>query len=1152
MKTKFVPWLQAGLVAASLVVFLGSAQARVVDNFDDNTKTDWKDFTFVPGLGVPTESGGRFKFSMPPAGQALFSASTKTSETFTLQDGRTLEFRVDLVSGNGKDAFAILAFIPTSSSASTLAGYGLAKSTTDMLMTKGIGKYFYNENPTPAIKNENVTLVLTLTGKGTSVIINGKVLDKDSNNAVIFEKTVVDTSGADILSDGKDDPAAPFLTAGNFVLYCYQDFDRNAPQDVYEVIFDNAQAFVTDSTVVDNFDDNTKSDWKDFTFVPGLGLPVETKGRFTFSQPPAGQALFSASTKTSRTYDLLDGERLELRVDLVSGNGPDAFAVLGFVPTTSSASALGGYSLAKSTTDILITKGIGKYFYNEDPTPAIKSENVTLVLSLTGQGTSVIINAKVLDKDANNAVIFEKTVVDTAAADILSDGTDSPAAPNFGSGNLVLYCYQDFDSKAPQDVYEVIYDNLEISAAPAKANLAPSIATIQPSEFANFLPATTQISFAVSDDKPLADDKIAVTLNGQTYTSANGLKLTGAGSSRQVTLGGLTNNVNYAAEIKVTDAENLTTSAKLFFDTFAASNLVIEVEDYNFEGGRFVTNPSVIGEGLGPQASGYRSQTGTLDVDFTDTRATPDVRYSVYRENDPIRMQRSLDIARAKYTAAGGTAGGAYDYDIGDIAAGEWLNYTRTFPGGAYEIYLREALVNGAQAETVLEKVTSSPSQPKQTTQILGSFLATKTGFLYQNFPLTDGLGKSKIVVRLSGTETLRLRQVSPDPADGGIYQNYLILIPAADTGPQRATLTGAAPAQGAIVETVTPVIQATIQNRDTTVRTNTIVLRVNGAVVVPTITSDASTAVVNYNLSPLPPANSLVTVRLTFSDSASVEQSSEWSFTITYKSLTTANRRIGPGLDRGFSVRVVQAPQGSALENNLRRAEDQLASRSTIPVFLSTNAVAGVINYNEIEGDRGDFPGDALVPGLQSDVNGTDDFAVEILTYLDLPAGVQRFGVVSDDGYEIVSGNSLTDTAAVALGFHNGGPANETFDFVVPQAGLYPFRMIWYERGGAGFAEWFSVNPATNEKILINDPANPKAIKAFRTIVAGPAVRLESAPSITGLFAADPGASVDAQARTITIALPAESARFFRLNAEASQRITTIKIVGGKLVLGY
>jgi hypothetical protein len=105
----------------------------------------------------------------------------------------------------------------------------------------------------------------------------------------------------------------------------------------------------------------------------------------------------------------------------------------------------------------------------------------------------------------------------------------------------------------------------------------------------------------------------------------------------------------------------------------------------------------------------------------------------------------------------------------------------------------------------------------------------------------------------------------------------------------------------------------------------------------------------------------------------------------------------------------------------------------------------------------------------------------------LDLPAGLFRFGVRCDDGYKIVSGTATNDLSTPPLAFHNGGPADETFDFVVSQAGLYPFRMVWYERGGSAFVEWFSVDRLTNTRTLINDPSSTVAVKAFTSVTAPP-----------------------------------------------------------------
>jgi hypothetical protein len=450
-------------------------------------------------------------------------------------------------------------------------------------------------------------------------------------------------------------------------------------------------------------------------------------------------------------------------------------------------------------------------------------------------------------------------------------------------------------------------------------------------------------------------------------------------------------------------------------------------------------------------------------------------------------MQHTLDFPRQKYADAGGALANVFDYDVGDIASGEFLNYTRTFVPGTYEVYLRQAYANVPQGVAAFERVTGDRTQPNPATQVLGSFLGVQSGYQFRNIPLTDGLGQNRIKVRLSGVETLRLRQVTAEPSDGDIFQNYLLFVPVPDAGIQRATVTSVSPAQGTTVETVTPTISVTIQNRDTVVQTNSIMLFVNGVAVSPVISSNANGAAVSYAITPLPPAGSTNAARVVFADGDGVRQTNDWSFVITYKSLDPANRTLGTGATRGFNVRVVQAPAGSGLANSLQRAEDQLAPNSTIPKYYESNVVDQVVNYsqNGPGSAEGYFPADALIPGLDIASNGDDDIAMEILAYLDLAQGAHRFGVKSDDGYKIVSGTALNDLNTTPLAFHNGGPADETFDFIVTQAGLYPFRMVWYERGGAANVEWFSVDAASGARTLINDPNSTTALKAFASVTA-------------------------------------------------------------------
>jgi hypothetical protein len=1127
---------RVAVTLTALSMAIGPAQATVVDDFNDNVKTGWSDFSF--GVGSSAEVGGQLKFAIPAAGQAIFAATTKTTDTYTLADGKTLEFRVDLVSGNSKDSFAILSWIPNSSQVSQLAGYSIAKSPTDILISKGINKYFYAENPTPEIKNDNVTLVLILQQVGTTVYITGKVLDKDANNAVIFEKTFVDTAAADILSDGTDSPAAAYTGDGHLTLMEYEDYAAGGP-DSYEVIFDNAEAFVLENSVVDNFDDNVKTAWSDFTF--GAGSSTETGGQFVFDIPAAGQPLFFASTKTSRTFEFKDGEKIEFRVDLVTGNSKDSFAILAWIPTSQQVSSLSGYSITKSTTDILISKGINKYFYAENPTPAIKNDNVTLALTLERRGASVVINGRVYDKDANNAIIFDQTFIDSDAADILSDGTDSPAPAFTGPGNFVLMEYEDYAAGGP-DVYEVIFDNALAAAPPLPANLAPSISEITPENFRNFIDPTAGVHFKLTDDAPIVASAVSVTLNGTKYTTATGLTVTPSGNTANVLLGGLVANQNYAATIDVADASNAKSSATIYFDTFAKNSFVVETEDYNFNSGQFIDNPVPSPVGSGQSATSYRDQVGTADVDY---HSTYNQSGGTYRDQDFVSHDATLDFKRDAYVADG-----LVDYATGRIRTGEWQNYTRTFPSANYQIYLRESLFNAPNAETVLERVNGDPADPNSPVEVIGSFIGSNSGALYRNVPLTDATGATPVIVHTDGVTTFRLRQVTPDPSDGNITQNYLVFIPADGVVINRPKVVNLAPAANSTVNTTAVNIGATLQDQDTTVNVSTVELYVNGAKVNATVNGPANgQTTVSYPLDPLPASGTTLNASLRYADSSGARITNNWSFTITYVSLNAANR-VSSAVNRGFNVRVVQAPAGSALANSLQRAEDQLIANSPIAKAYDLTTSSDIINFNQDEGgSAGHFPNDILIPGLDSpEAQGTDDIAMEATAYLDLPAGSVRFGVTSDDGFKVSAGAGLHDLSPV-LDFHNGNPADQTFDVVVPTAGLYPVRLLWYERGGGAHVEFYTADPATGDRTLINDPNTATAIKAYRDLGGAITVAAYSSATVDGAFTPDATAIVDTNAKQITIPIGAGN-RFYRLSSGVT--LTGTKISGNNLVFNY
>ena len=67
-------------------------------------------------------------------------------------------------------------------------------------------------------------------------------------------------------------------------------------------------------------------------------------------------------------------------------------------------------------------------------------------------------------------------------------------------------------------------------------------------------------------------------------------------------------------------------------------------------------------------------------------------------------------------------------------------------------------------------------------------------------------------------------------------------------------------------------------------------------------------------------------------------------------------------------------------------------------------------------------------------------------------------------------------------LGFKDG-PNDTTFDFSVEKSGLYPVRIVyWNKTRGAGL-EFYSVDRETGEKILVNDLDDERAVKAFYNV---------------------------------------------------------------------
>jgi hypothetical protein len=157
---------------------------------------------------------------------------------------------------------------------------------------------------------------------------------------------------------------------------------------------------------------------------------------------------------------------------------------------------------------------------------------------------------------------------------------------------------------------------------------------------------------------------------------------------------------------------------------------------------------------------------------------------------------------------------------------------------------------------------------------------------------------------------------------------------------------------------------------------------------------------------------------------------------------------------------------------------------------------------------DTGNFQYDATAPdgfgtldvyfpgfGTRIDQQNTFNIAGEFLAYLDLPAGLTRLGVNSDDGFIVSCGRNPRDrydsSKVIVLGRFDGGrgSADTLFDVMVEEAGLYPIRVLWYQGNGGADLEFFNVKP-DGTKVLINNIASgtrtgdASSIRAYRSTV--------------------------------------------------------------------
>jgi hypothetical protein len=322
---------------------------------------------------------------------------------------------------------------------------------------------------------------------------------------------------------------------------------------------------------------------------------------------------------------------------------------------------------------------------------------------------------------------------------------------------------------------------------PVINNFNPPIATAPTGNA--FIPVPGNVSFSVSSlISTVATNNIHVLVNGAPVSET----FTGSSSNWAVSfpINMAANQPSVTFAVSAVDNNGLSNGVSGTFDTFSQNNFMIEAEDFDFNGGQFITNPIPTGAYVGALVASYAysavnsyffypagdsANAAIVGVDLT-TVLTDAGETFLYRPAESAGTQVATDFLRQKfYVTNGATVTIFNDFNLGWWDPGQWVDYTRTFPANTYHVYGRLAS-GGAYSGLTLSLVTNGVGTATQTTNLLGSFSdPNANGFQSWHWvPLLNTNGQLA-VVSLGGTNTLQAQTGAV-----GVNANFYMFVPAA------------------------------------------------------------------------------------------------------------------------------------------------------------------------------------------------------------------------------------------------------------------------------------------------------------------------------------------------------------------------------------
>jgi hypothetical protein len=167
----------------------------------------------------------------------------------------------------------------------------------------------------------------------------------------------------------------------------------------------------------------------------------------------------------------------------------------------------------------------------------------------------------------------------------------------------------------------------------------------------------------------------------------------------------------------------------------------------------------------------YFGQEGDAGIDFSSIFQDVIGTY-VYRPLDAVSTEVTSDTLRPIYLTAQlqNLDPTIVDHDVDFFT--NWIDYTRTFPTGNFNLYARLSAGNGA-FNMACAQVTGGAGTALQTSNVLGNFVGSGTSFAtWQYVPLVNPGTGLPVVLSLGGVETLQML------GDDNENANFFVLVP--------------------------------------------------------------------------------------------------------------------------------------------------------------------------------------------------------------------------------------------------------------------------------------------------------------------------------------------------------------------------------------